>query len=544
MRRASRIAIAALALLLATGASAAPAANLHEIKWFVHVDLIDGGAGMDLAFYESMLDEALADARLLVEGHQGPVDTVCCSRFEKEEHSPGVTLTTFGTTGDGLDVIDTGETATIAGIGGSGSRGFIVDSINDCAGAPAIGCASLPGCGGGPDDDPTYHLIVTLDAADSGVLGLVIAHERGHNACLEHVASDPCELMRSSVAGGCLSASECSSFTDARQTTGDSCACHADVGAGDPEPIENAIACSDGGGSGVCSGGVCDSASGDAGVELLAAGGPESPSGATTDDALRLSGLPGGWTDIGDLGSSLRGLAFDPDAEVLYGIADGGLSDDTLVIVDPDTGTISSTVGTITGYDDLTSLAFDPGATSGSSDDRLLALTTDGSFEDLIEIDPSDGSPTFIEGLATSPSGSNAFEGLAYDSLNDKLYTAGFTFDGLWEIDLASCGNPGFCAVTEIAGIDITRIDPSLAYSRDSGRLYQVGGQTSSQILYDTIDATTFETSSRIGLDGFTPGGLAALPAPEPTTSLMLAAGSLLLAGLARRRRGAELKRR
>ena len=76
----------------AAGATAAPTANLHEIKWFVHVDL-----PMSLAFYEAIIDAGLADSQLILEGDQGPVDTVCCSKLEKEEHSPGVTLTTFGT---------------------------------------------------------------------------------------------------------------------------------------------------------------------------------------------------------------------------------------------------------------------------------------------------------------------------------------------------------------------------------------------------------------------------------------------------------------
>jgi len=31
----------------------APTTNLHELKWLVHVDMIDAGAGRDLAFYEA-----------------------------------------------------------------------------------------------------------------------------------------------------------------------------------------------------------------------------------------------------------------------------------------------------------------------------------------------------------------------------------------------------------------------------------------------------------------------------------------------------------
>ena len=539
MTRIPRIATGLIAALLASAALAAPTADLHEVKWFVHVDLIDAGAGRDLAFYEAMLDAALADSRLAMEGHQGPLDRVCCSRLLKEEHSPSVTLATFGTPGDGLDVIDTGELATIAATGGSGSRGFLVDSINDCGGGPASGCAVIPSCGGPPDDDPDRYLVVTLDAEDSGILGLVIAHERGHNACLGHVSSDPCELMQGVASGGCLSTAECASFRDARTSSGDACACHADVPLGaDPLPIEDAIPCSDGGGSGICSGGSCGPAAGDAGVSLIAAGGPEAASGAATDDALRLSGLPGGWSEAGDLGSVLRGLAYDPDGEVLYGIADGGVGDDSLVVVDAATGSVTSTIGTVTGHDDITSLAFDPGATTSSSDDRLLALSSDGSFEDLIEIDPANATASLLGPLDVGAAG--GFQGLAYDSLNQKLYAAGFTLDGLWEIDISACGAPFFCTTTEVTGIGISREDASLAYSRDSGRLYQVGRQVGSQILYDSIDSTTLTPRSRIGLDGFTVGALAALPVPEPATLLSLPAGLGLIIGLARRRRRAS----
>ncbi|MBW2693114.1 MAG: hypothetical protein JRE57_10820, partial [Deltaproteobacteria bacterium] len=36
----------------------APTTNLHELKWLVHVDMIDAGAGRDLAFYEALIDQA------------------------------------------------------------------------------------------------------------------------------------------------------------------------------------------------------------------------------------------------------------------------------------------------------------------------------------------------------------------------------------------------------------------------------------------------------------------------------------------------------
>ena len=110
-------------------------------------------AVMNLAFYEAILDAGLEDARINLEGFQGPGDAVCCSQIVKREHSPSVTLETFGTIGDGLDVVDTGDLNLIGALGGSGSRGFLVDSINDCGGNPSLGCAIIPVCDSTPDDE-------------------------------------------------------------------------------------------------------------------------------------------------------------------------------------------------------------------------------------------------------------------------------------------------------------------------------------------------------------------------------------------------------
>jgi len=543
MSRVSRVA-AALTLALACGAAnAATPADLHEIRWFVHGDLLDPESGRDLAFYRAILDDALADSRVLLEGNQGPVDRVCCSRLVLEEHAPGVTLATFGSPGDGLDVLDSGELDAITSAGGSGSRGYLIDSIADCNGSgPAVGCATFASCGGPPDDDPNRFMIVTLDAADSGALGMVIAHERGHNACLPHVSNDPCELMQAYAGGGCLGTEECDTLRSARTTSGDACACHVDVALGDDAtPEEDGLECTDGGGTGVCSGGVCGPAWSDAGVGLLAAGGTESSSGAATDDALLLSGLPGGWDELGALGAAIRGLAYDPDAGVLYGIEDATAGGDVLVEIDPATGVVTRTIGVVVGHDALTSLAFDPGTTDAASDDRLLALSSDGSFEDLIEIDPETATPSLLGPLDWGVSG--GFQGLAFDSERRKLFASGYSIDGLWQIDIESCGAPYFCRATEIAGIGITRQDPSLAYSRKTGRLYQVGRQTGSRILYDAIDAATLTPRASVGIDGYSSGGLAALPMPEPAPGLALLSGLALLLVLVRRRAGSGAPR-
>ncbi len=515
--------------LAGTPALAAPTANLHEVKWFVHVDMI--GGGLDLAYYENILDLALDDVRINLEGNQGPVDTTCCSQIVKEEHSPGVTLETFGTTGDGLDVIDAGDFDAIKLLGGSGSRAFLIDSINHCGGGPAIGCATRPNCNSTPDDDPTLTMAVTMDAEDSGVLGVVIGHERGHNSCLPHSASNTCELMRSAVAGGCLSAAECDDFTDGRTTTGGSCVCHENAGG----PSVDGLACTDGPIVGQCSGGICGETTADAGVQLMAAGCPESTSCADKDDPLLMSGVPGGWTDQGEIGATIKGFAHDPDSDTLYGIQEVIGDDDLLVTVNSSTGAITSTVGTITGHDDVIALAFDPGATANPGDDRLLALSSDGDFEDLIEIDPTNGTPSVLQGLSVGVGGN--FQGLAYDSENQKLYTSGFAGGSLWEIDISACGNPWFCTTTEVTSVDLTRINSGLAYSRDTERLHLVGSQSSGRIFYNSIDTTTFEATTRVGIHDFDIGGLSAIPVPEPTANLAVPVGVACLALLTRRRR-------
>ena len=215
-----------LAILLCAGpaGAAAPTADIHDLAWFVHADLIDPAAGRDLDYYEALIDESMIQATTLLEGHHGPVDTPCCTRFERS-----VSVAIFGTSGDGLDVLDSaGEYATISATGTPGSRAFLVDSLTYCGGPAfgAIGCALTPSCNGNGNDDPNLWLVVTLDAYDGGNLSHALAHERGHNACLSHVNVEECQLMRPGGGGGCLDAIECTNFQAGRNASGGSCSCH------------------------------------------------------------------------------------------------------------------------------------------------------------------------------------------------------------------------------------------------------------------------------------------------------------------------------
>ncbi len=511
--------------------AAAPTTNLHELKWLVHVDMIDVGAGRDFAFYEAIINQAVDDATILIEGDQGPADSPCCDAIEV------LSIDTFGTPGDGLDVPSSAADQTALDViaGSSGSTAFLVDSMTYCGGsAPnAIGCGVVPSCTGNPDDDPKLWMIVTMEAHEAyNLLGETVAHERGHNSCLNHVTpGEQCLLMSPSAGGGCLTASDCTAFDNGRNNSGGTCACH--DGSGGIE--DDGDACIGRSMTGLCSGGVCGQEGSDASVRLMAAGGPESAVGAATDDALLLGGLSGGWVNLGAIGASTAptGLAYAPLRGVLYAINPLPGSDE-LITLDPETGVKTGTIGTLFNKEEVPALAFDPGNTDAPGDDRLLALVKDGAFENLFEIDPDHG---FVYDLGFLTRGvANGFQGLAYDSVNDKLYTSGFADSGLYEIDF-SC--PAFwCETTEVVlDMSLARSYSSLAYSAETGRLYLSGSQSGPRTLFNSIDATTFETFPPIGIDDYTPGGLAAIPRPEPNLWILQTVGGLGVAGLALRRR-------
>jgi hypothetical protein len=124
-------------------------------------------------------------------------------------------------------------------------------------------------------------------------------------------------------------------------------------------------------------------------------------------------------------------------------------------------------------------------------------------------------------------------QGLAYDSVRGKLYASAAATVGIWEIEL-DCPFE-FCTVVDVAGQ--TRFKSSLAYSPDTDRLYLVGTQVGDVLYYDSFDAETFERDEAIGIDGFTPGGLAV---PEPGA---LAAGAAALGALSALRGGSPRRR-
>jgi hypothetical protein len=533
MRRLALSLLVLAALVPVASAHAAPTRNVHSMDWFVHIDLIDAGAGMDLAFFQALIADRLREADRLVQGHQGPVDNGCCVELDP------VTVTTFGTPGDGIDVITTDIELDVVLGGGAAAGAYLVESVWYCNSfSMAIrGCAISPGT----------NLVVGLEADDNQFLPAAMAHERGHNAGLGHVTANPCELMAASSGGGCLSVSECNAFIADADGTSGTCECLDDTLGG--PPVSVGTACTDpiGGGAGICNGGGCGPSTGPAGSRLLASGGTGAAFGNSPSTLLEMSTLTGDWDSTGAFGAEIGGLAYDEANDVLYGI-EARAGDDALVIIDEATGTVTSTVGVLTGRAKVIALAFDP----QPAGDRLFAIENDDVIfgmlcidiptippggipgdcsSELFEIDPTTAAQTNL-GELNALLITDGVQGLAWDDANNVLYAA--TPAGLDTVDLASCTGSS-CGNTPLDGVFYDPV--SLAYDGVSGRVVRVGHNGFGVTREDVFDPTGSETQHVRGLDVFTVGGLAAKAVPEPGTVLGLSAGMLTLAALRRRKR-------
>lgn len=535
----TRLAAAFAVLFAAASSSAAPTNDLQNLKWFV-VDGIGGGEG--LAYYQGVIDTGLAEAQLLLQGDQGPADVPCCTDIRRAAISP-VALSTLQNVDTANDYNDM---TNICNQQGGGSCAFLVNSISYCGGfSPGtIGCADRPACAANvPDDNPTLVMVVSLDSLAIGEVARIpafaqtIVHERGHNACLEHVTANPCQIMQASAGGGCLDAAECGHYRDAGNAIGGVCECQTDALA----TVADGSACSEVA-SGRCSGGVCGASGSDASVSLLAAGGLESVVGAATDDPLRLSGLSGGWTDLGsfDGATQVLGLEYAPGRDLIYGVTNA----DALITVDPVTGAQLAVIGSLPATGDFLQpdgiqparydgLAFDPGPTAQLTDDQLYLVRQPESCDDtdycvsqVVSVDPDTAATTLVGDLDTGFL--DGVQGLAFDSQRGHLYASAAGEVAIWEIQL-DCPFQ-FCSVVDVAGR--TRLRSSLAYDAATDRLYLIGTREDDRVYYDSIDAATFEQAEPIGIDGFTPGGLAA---PEPGG---FATGITALAALIWLRRG------
>ena len=140
MRRfAMRTLLCLAGIAAAVGAHAAETVDLHDLTWHVHVDLTAQGAGSQpLSYYQGLVDAATATASDLLKGNQGPFEGPCCVELGT------VSVSGFGTTGDGLDVPSSAaDFAALDAVAGfAGSHVFFVDSLGWCGGptTTAIGC--------------------------------------------------------------------------------------------------------------------------------------------------------------------------------------------------------------------------------------------------------------------------------------------------------------------------------------------------------------------------------------------------------------------
>ncbi len=530
MRWAALLVVAVSIAMGPGSARAQPATSFHDLKWFVHVDLIT--AQRPLGFYQSLIADSTLEAGDLLQGSQGPFDDACCVALDD------VSVETFGTPGDGLDVIDNaGERDALSSIGLPGRRAFIVERLNFCSGpGNPVGCADTPACAASPAD---LKLIVAMQAYDEfDSFSNTLAHELGHNTCLVHVSNNTCQLMAAVSGGGCVSSSECSEYVEERTSVGGSCGCYVDANT----LAADGTACTEFAG-GICSGGLCGDPASEASTSLFAAAGTASAMGDPPDNPLRMGALAGNWSDLGTFSSSREptGLAYAAERGALYGVAASGGTNE-LFTIDPSTGA-TTLVGNVTGIDagePLVALAWDPGA-AGEGDDRFFALDLAANdFNDLYAIDPDTAAGLKLGSFFTT--GTGGFSGLAYDPVTTTLFAAASFGNGLFEVGLVC--TPG-CPLTEITDprLSVNKFEPALAYSAQSSSIHHIGrqGVGTPRTEYDSYDAgdlsagTITKLTARRGLDGFSTGGLAALPVPEPGAGALLLAALLSLAAYPRR---------
>jgi hypothetical protein len=482
----------------------------------------------DRSFYEDLIEQATEDAGVILMGDSGPADNPCCLDFSV------VSINTFSDQGGNswASIDSTAEFDNLDLVDATGHRAFIVGGITFCgsAGNP-IGCATTPFC----FDNPANLTLVIDIAADSdfGVFANTLAHERGHNSCLVHVNDNRCQLMQAVSGGDCVNAGECNDFRNERTSTAGTCACHSA-----PAVIEDdGKTCSQLSVNGICSGGVCAETDSDASVTLVASAGTASQTGDTPDDPLIMSGVTGGWTDLGEFNSGYtpQGLAYADDRGVIFAVSPTA-GDDVLLTIDPVDGS-ATLLGSIAGVSDLRGLAYDPGPTAASSDDRLLAIDSPvlpmGAA--LYEINPDNGTPTLLGNLDLT--GGSGFQGLAYDSSNQRLYASSLFTGGIFEISLAPC-----CSTTQVNAEGPARSESGIAYSAATNSIYLIGGQSGPRTLYNTLDADALaagaiSSSYTRGIDGFTLGGLAATPVPEPTAGVSAFVAGMFIWSLGRLRR-------
>jgi hypothetical protein len=163
-------------------------------------------AGLDYANHVAVtnpmtdvrLDEVLTQTSKLFGTSSYAGDVACCMTFSRTN-----TARTFGSAGDGLDIIDNG-TELNAVLNHSAARMKIVRAINYCGstGTNYVGCGWIGGDG-----------VAVVRMSSSGTEAVLWAHEYGHNVGLNHNSDSRCVMYGtiSSTHGG-VTSTECDRY--------------------------------------------------------------------------------------------------------------------------------------------------------------------------------------------------------------------------------------------------------------------------------------------------------------------------------------------
>lgn len=209
--------------------------------------------------------------------------------------------------------------------------------------------------------------------------------------------------------------------------------------------------------------------------------------GTYQDNIITIDPLTGVTATVGPVSfTNIRGLAYDPSSDTLYGVDSG-----QLITIDQATGA-GSVVGAM-GYHGFEGLTYD------SSSNVLYGVTATSFTNSLFTIDRTTGAASLI-----GPIGEQYVSGLAYDSWNDTLYGINIFYSSSELIAIDRTTGLG----TVVAQVDHGQLR-GLAYDASSDILYAASAQTAHLI---TIDRSSGNTSSVAPLPYSAVTGLTVIP--------------------------------
>ena len=206
---------------------------------------------------------------------------------------------------------------------------------------------------------------------------------------------------------------------------------------------------------------------------------------AVAGDLLEIDDVTGAASIVGPLGTlSPRDLAYDPDADVLYGTS---LANDSLLSIDVGTGAATVIGATNALGEDIVGLAYD------TLNDVLYGSAASGN---LVTIDVTTGTPTQI-----GPTGFVFVRGLAYDAKGDVLYGTTNETNQIIAIDRDSGeGTPVLSwGATNVRGLAFNAENDTLvAVNNDTDQLVQVApvGEVRVPLSFSNISGAAFDSTS------------------------------------------------